>query len=1173
MASNETKKRVIIDLQVTSNQAVDQIVRLSEKIDELKVSKSTLEKLLKDDRGNKDYKMQLAEVNAEIANANASMKGYQKELQNIKKAQDADANSLEAMRAQLAVMVKQYDALNEVQRESTDGTRLQENIKSLTEEIKELEGETGRMQRNVGNYKESFEQAINETVPLKKQLKELKQEITNLTYEYDNFGDKLDEQRAKMAQVEAQYGKGSKEYQAEAQTMQQLEKQYDDTGKALTDMTQKAGLMYDAMDKANQSVKNSGDGEAAIHAMTAAGGLLADSYTLVQTAMAGLGLQSEALINVFAKVELVEKSINSINKISAALQEESILRVTLHNAVAKIRNVYAEQYNAQLAKQAVAQTEANIATTEATVATGALATGEKVATGASFSLTAALKTVGVAIKSIPVIGWILAAVAALGTLIGLIVKSSKAEKENNAILNEKRDITAEIGKVRQEALEGLTQEQTKLQLHVDLLKATEKGTKGYDDAVKQVASDLGVTEKWLKKNITKVDELAVAWMEVKKMEVLADAYARQYAEERIANEKKLMALKKAMATNDLEGNKTNLTEAGFSEQQADVIAANIHKKFSNANAAIREGVEWLDDYQRKLETDSNQALKNIEQQEKKAITAQVNLTKKYNEATKGGTETKKTTTSSNISEQKKKELEEQRKVEDLLLANVKQSNEKQIAEYKAKQERIVEDLRKRLSTENNLTDGAKKAIEQQITIIEANAITEVDRMRKSYNEERIREEYEVEKRIAENRLKLLDENSEEAIEIRKEQIKKEYDEQIEAIQKANEEYRKQIKANADVLNDETTLNTYATRNNIDVEAARNELNEQNEQLFNLTQKNEEDILQLKQNYQAEATAMVRTATENREQIVKDIEAKRLELRMKEELQAVEGNEVEKAQIKLKYAQNQYDNDKADYDNLVGMEDNWSDKFDSYSEYTNAVLEANGKMIDSYAAMKDASNEFLQSQTSQTLKSISNFATIGQSVAGMVGTMNDLFNTMAESNEKYSSFAKALAISQIYISAAISTAQAVQAAVQAGGFTGVAAPVTIPLFIAEIVGIVASTIASTMKTINQVKQPSRPSFATGGLVTGAGTGTSDSITANLSNGESVMTARATASYAPLLSAINVAGGGVPITTASSNNTLQDMFTEAFASMPSPVVSVKEITNTQSRVRIKENISRG
>jgi hypothetical protein len=61
----------------------------------------------------------------------------------------------------------------------------------------------------------------------------------------------------------------------------------------------------------------------------------------------------------------------------------------------------------------------------------------------------------------------------------------------------------------------------------------------------------------------------------------------------------------------------------------------------------------------------------------------------------------------------------------------------------------------------------------------------------------------------------------------------------------------------------------------------------------------------------------------------------------------------------------------------------------------------------------------------------------------------------------------------------------------------------------------------------------PQYATGGIhfgdgpVSGPGTGTSDDINAKLSNGEIVINAKSSKKYAPLLSAINEAGGGKKI----------------------------------------------
>ena len=101
--------------------------------------------------------------------------------------------------------------------------------------------------------------------------------------------------------------------------------------------------------------------------------------------------------------------------------------------------------------------------------------------------------------------------------------------------------------------------------------------------------------------------------------------------------------------------------------------------------------------------------------------------------------------------------------------------------------------------------------------------------------------------------------------------------------------------------------------------------------------------------------------------------------------------------------------------------------------------------------------------------------------------------------------------------------------------------------------IASTIAGAAKAISQIKSAdtggssggggSAPApavaskFAAGGMVTGPGTGVSDSIPAMLSNGESVINAKSTSMFSGLLSQINQAGGGVPIGEAATQQTQQ------------------------------------
>lgn len=124
-------------------------------------------------------------------------------------------------------------------------------------------------------------------------------------------------------------------------------------------------------------------------------------------------------------------------------------------------------------------------------------------------------------------------------------------------------------------------------------------------------------------------------------------------------------------------------------------------------------------------------------------------------------------------------------------------------------------------------------------------------------------------------------------------------------------------------------------------------------------------------------------------------------------------------------------------------------------------------------------------------------------------------------------------------------------------------------IAPIIAQIISAMTTATSIINSAK------FATGGLVSGPGTGTSDSIPAMLSNGESVMTARATSMFAPLLSTLNQLGGGVPITSGEPTPAIGEEFLAAAIAkgmerMPRPVVSVEEINKVSKRVEVIERM---
>lgn len=188
----------------------------------------------------------------------------------------------------------------------------------------------------------------------------------------------------------------------------------------------------------------------------------------------------------------------------------------------------------------------------------------------------------------------------------------------------------------------------------------------------------------------------------------------------------------------------------------------------------------------------------------------------------------------------------------------------------------------------------------------------------------------------------------------------------------------------------------------------------------------------------------------------------------------------------------------------------------------------------------------------------------EAIAGLMGTLSDAFGELGESNKAFAKLSKVLALGEIAVNTGVALAAGIKQAQSVPFPANIAA-------VATTVATILANIATAIKTVNSAK------FAEGGLVTGAGTGTSDSITARVSNGESIMTANSTAMFAPLLSSLNQLGGGVPIVPqASPSQQIGEEFLAAAVARgmeyaPRPVVSVEEIHRVSDRVEVIENIS--
>ena len=122
-------------------------------------------------------------------------------------------------------------------------------------------------------------------------------------------------------------------------------------------------------------------------------------FSALTQSAALFGKENEELTKILGKLQAVTNLANAAMNIAKQLNKDSALMTALRVNATK-------ELNAELSKEVVA-------TEGATAATETLSTAETTATTASTGLTTSLKGVGAAIKSIPVIGWIAAAVTAL----------------------------------------------------------------------------------------------------------------------------------------------------------------------------------------------------------------------------------------------------------------------------------------------------------------------------------------------------------------------------------------------------------------------------------------------------------------------------------------------------------------------------------------------------------------------------------------------------------------------------------------------------------------------------------------------------------------------------------------------------------------------------------------
>lgn len=265
-------------------------------------------------------------------------------------------------------------------------------------------------------------------------------------------------------------------------------------------LQQEAGRLTNAMGDAQMQAKILAHDNAGLQGVISAVSGVAGAFSAAQGVIGLFGAENENLQKIMLRVQSLMSITMGLQQVANTLNKDSYFSVVI---LSKIR----AKYNAELAKSTGALGAATAAQTAENVAAAA-------GTVANTGLAGAFKMVGAAIKSIPVFGWI---AAAIGAIVAVAAKFISKAKEAKKVTEDFQKSVAENAAPAIGAVTELAQGWNKLG---DNLKAKEQFLKDNKDKLKQLGvavDDVTTAEKLFQNN-------AEAYVKAQMAKARADAY-------------------------------------------------------------------------------------------------------------------------------------------------------------------------------------------------------------------------------------------------------------------------------------------------------------------------------------------------------------------------------------------------------------------------------------------------------------------------------------------------------------------------------------------------------------------------------------------------------------------------------------------------------------------------
>ena len=1190
MADNDVRTK-ILDIQVRYQDALDKIAKYRKEVADAMARQKDLKKEL--DAGSitqEEYARQVETTRIFITQQNTAINTLTRQINNQEKAQQENLGSLVQWRAELSNLTAEYDRLSEADRTGEVGENLKAQINDLTTKLKEAEQGTQRFFRNVGNYPNAMGQAASATNGLVEALSKecktaedaqdaneiLKRALAGIDPSAEGATDAIETLNKKIEENN------------------QIIKQHEEQSEGLVDslgdlvgINTKFGSSLENLSKNSAGSVMEGLNVKAKALWQTLTGLLANPYVLAFLGIAAAGMAvkwwydyNKGLVEATKLTgDLTGKTGDDLKNFRNEVQATADTFNQDFETVLEAANNYAQQYGISV-DEALKKIQDGFIS-------GANANGQYLDSLKEFP--AYFREAGVSADGF---------VAIMSQTSKMGVTSNKALdtiKEGNIRIREMSTATAEaldnLGlnskKIQQELAAGTTTTFEVMQKVSTKLSEIPESSQVAGEAITNIFGGPGEDAGY--KYLTTLKDISTNLDDVKERSGEMGRLQQEQLQSQVELDNAISALFDAtggtfesMTTQAktfvnkgivsvIKGvvdicnwfidmyNKSIVVRAGVAGLTASFkmswsIIKNVCKLIVDeimALGKIIKGVLTLswDDVAagwNQFRKASTQAVKNIAKDYVDGVGDAVDSTlhgqmekisldlSKYgtentpaSDGNAGGggggkkTATKKTgsgktgTTSkgSSASDPAKVEAELLRKAEDELLKITKQSAETRRKQLELSYDRQIEDYKKKLAEDKTLTEQSKAAI---LSIIDSLGQQKAKAIAE-FDDEELRKQIEHNTKLIELKLSAAEEGTKEELELKLQAIDQK--EKLDLAQ-AEKDYENEIERQEALA---------AIR-----EKYQKEREEAEDASKTLTYERQKQVLE----NEIEQLDIAETEKQLHRDGWRTMTDEEMEVDQERKLQSIGGYEAEKLRMEKDAAEQAYQ----------------------------ALLERGQLSTQTEAEWQNEQNnakqEWLNKQVAINEAYVKNEQAKAQAARAVSNSLISLLEAVGEEGSAAAKMAKIIALAQI----AIDTGKALSAGIAS------ASAVPFPGNLVAIATTVATVLANVATAISTVKSAK---FATGGKVNGPGSGTSDSIPAMLSNGEYVMTARATRLFEPLLAAMNGIGAGVPIQVANSYQSVDnaEMMTDSFkeaAREIKPVVSVVEITDAQERVEMIENL---